>query len=55
MTIAEQLRAKGEERGFEKVAINLLKDGAEPAFVTRMTGLDLAVILKLKDELEDCD
>ena len=47
---------KGMERGIEKgtvkVAINSLKEGIEPRFIARITGLDLAVILKLKAQLE---
>ncbi|MFT4926010.1 MAG: putative transposase YdaD [Phenylobacterium sp.] len=68
MTGAEQLRAMGREEGLEEgrekwmatgiekgtvnVAINSLKEGIEPRFVARITGLELAVILKLKAELE---
>ncbi|MFT4926646.1 MAG: flagellar biosynthesis/type III secretory pathway protein FliH [Phenylobacterium sp.] len=60
MTAAEQLRALGREEGREegleegtvKVAINSLKEGIEPRFVARITGLELAVILKLKARLE---
>jgi predicted transposase/invertase (TIGR01784 family) len=63
MTIAEQLRAmgaeegrvqgreEGKEEGKEEVAINLLKDGADPHFVARISGLDLAVIIKLKAQI----
>jgi hypothetical protein len=65
MTAAEKLQAmgeergeerglkKGEEKGREEVAINSLKEGVDPKFVARITGLELAVILKLKAELEE--
>ncbi len=45
MTIAEKLRQEGEEKGIKKgtetVAMNLLRDGCEAAFVARNTGLSL--------------
>ncbi len=57
MTAAETLRAWGEEqgieKGIEKVAINSLKEGADPRFVGRITGLEMSIILKLKAQLED--
>ena len=40
------------EKGLEKVAINALKEGVDPQFVARITGLELAVIFKLKARLE---
>ena len=68
MTGAEQLRAMGREEGLaesreknwekgreearEEIAINSLKEGFEPRFVSRITGLELAVILKLKLKLK---
>ena len=60
MTAAEQLQAMGEERGMEKglekgreeVAMNLLKEGLDPRFVARNAKLELAVIVKLKAQLE---
>ncbi|NQZ10952.1 MAG: hypothetical protein HRT35_27685 [Algicola sp.] len=53
MTAAEQLREQGREQGLELVAINSLKEGADPRFVARITGMKLAVILKLKAQLEE--
>lgn len=44
---------KGLEKGFETTAINALKEGADPRFVERITGLELAFILKLKAQLEN--
>jgi predicted transposase/invertase (TIGR01784 family) len=44
---------RGEEKGLKKVAINSLKEGVDPKFVARITGLEMAVILKLKAELEE--
>lgn len=63
MTAAEQLEAigekkglkkgleKGREEGREEVAINLLKEGTEPQFVARISGLELDVVLKLQAPL----
>ena len=65
MTAAEKSQAMGEERGLKKgreigleegletVAINSLKEGADPRFVERITGLELTFILKLKEQLEE--
>ena len=61
MTAAEKLRALGREegleqgieKGLEKVAINSLKEGVDPQFVARITGLKLTVILKLKAQLDE--
>ena len=60
MTIAEQLQAMGEELGEKQgeskrnkeIAVNLLKEGTEPAFVTRMTGLDMNMVLELKAKVD---
>ncbi len=60
MTAAEQLQELGAERGREEglekgkkeVAINLLKEGVEPRLIARTTGLGLASILELKEQLE---
>ncbi|MFT4929234.1 MAG: putative transposase/invertase (TIGR01784 family) [Phenylobacterium sp.] len=64
MTAAEKLQAMGakkarkevletgREEGREEVAINSLKEGVDPQFVVRITGLELAFILKLKAQLE---
>ncbi|MCJ8268048.1 MAG: Rpn family recombination-promoting nuclease/putative transposase [Psychrosphaera sp.] len=64
MTAAEKIKELGieigEEQGVKKgrkegreeervdIAINLLKDGVDPSFVARNTGLELAVVLELK-------
>ena len=64
MTIAEQLEQLGVEKGLvkgkaegkaegkveerEQIAINLLKEGAEAAFVTRITKLKLSEVFKLQ-------
>ena len=56
MTAAEKIKEYGREEGREEerveIAINLLKDGAEPRFVVRNTGIELSVILKLKAQLD---
>ena len=64
MTAAEKIEEYGEQKGIkkgiekgiglglEKAAINFLKDGAEPRFVARNTGIELADILKLKAQLD---
>jgi predicted transposase/invertase (TIGR01784 family) len=48
MTAAEKLMALGRDEKQEEVAINALNEGADPRFVARITGLDLAVIEGLK-------
>ena len=45
MTAAEKLQAMGEEKGREQVAINSLKEGVNPQFVARITGLELTAIV----------
>ena len=62
MTIAEQLEARGEARGktegrtegrteaLKITALNLLKEGAEPQFVARVTGLSLEQVKQLRTE-----
>jgi hypothetical protein len=52
MTIAEQLQAMGEEKAREEIALRSLREGADPRFVERITGLELSVILKLKKALD---
>ena len=49
MTIAEQLEARGEAREKKTTALNLLKEGAEPQFVARVTGL-LELLFDLFDQ-----
>ncbi len=44
---------KGIEKGLETAANNLLKEGAEPRFIARITGLELASILQLKTKFEE--
>ena len=51
----EKGREEGIEEGLEKAAIYSLKEGIDPQFVARITGLELAVILKLKAQLEHDD
>jgi hypothetical protein len=52
MTAAEKIeefgRKKGREESRVEIAVNFLKDGVEPRIIARNTGLELAVILKLK-------
>lgn len=52
MTIAVQLKALGREEGennaLKRVAANLLKEGVEPKFVAKNTGLSLEVVLEIK-------
>ena len=56
MTIAEQLKAWGREEGasnaFKITAANLLKDGCEPKFVARNTGLPLSEVLAIQQQIE---
>ena len=48
---------KGEQaelvKGKEEVAINLLREGAEPPFVAKVTKLELGAVLRLKASLDD--
>ncbi|PCK08342.1 MAG: hypothetical protein COA42_09510, partial [Alteromonadaceae bacterium] len=65
MTYAEKLIARGEEAGLEKgeqaglvkgkqeVAINLLREGAEPPFVAKVTQLELGTVLMLKASIDN--
>jgi recombination-promoting nuclease RpnB len=48
MTLAEQLKEEGQQERALKIARNLLNDGAEPAFVAKVTRLSLPVIKNLK-------
>ena len=64
MTIAEQLKAWGREEGIEEgiekgatnalktTAANLLKDGCDPKFVARNTGLSLNEVLAIQQQIE---
>ena len=52
MTAAEKIEEYVEQKGIEKVAVNLLKEDAEPGYVARITELELADILKLKAQFE---
>lgn len=59
MTIAEQLEARGEAKGkaegkaegkvegITETALNLLKEGTDPQFVAKVTGLSLEQVEKL--------
>ena len=53
MTAAEQLHERGREHGLELAAINLLKEGSDPRFVAKITNIELAVVIKLKAQLEE--
>ena len=52
MTIAEQLKAEGMQKGIEKgkleIAERLLSANAEIAFIAKITGLSLSKIEELK-------
>ena len=54
MTIAEQLEARGEAKGkaegLKTTARNLLKEGSDPQFVARVTGLSQDVVEQLHAE-----
>ncbi len=56
MTFAEKLEARGEARGenqkANKIAINMLKNGSELAFIANVTELSLAEIEKLRNALK---
>jgi predicted transposase/invertase (TIGR01784 family) len=44
-------RADGRADGTERIAINLLREGAEPSFVAKITGLTLTAVLQLQERL----
>jgi hypothetical protein len=48
MTIAEQLKAEGMEKGVEKVALNLIEQVMDIKFIAKVTGLKLEEIERLK-------
>lgn len=58
MTIAEQLKAEGIEKGLERgiekrnieIAERLLSEKADPTFVARVTGLSLAKVKEIHDK-----
>ena len=56
MTIAEQLeargKAEGEIEGIKKTALNLLKEGTDPQFVAKVTGLSLDDVKRLQGDAE---
>jgi predicted transposase/invertase (TIGR01784 family) len=59
MTIAEQFEARGEAKGraegearLRKTARNLLKEGTDPQFVAKVTGLTLDEVKRLQDDVE---
>jgi len=64
MTIAEQLEARGEAKGraegealgevkgVKKTAFNLLKEGTDPLFVAKVTGLSLDDVKRLQENIE---
>ncbi len=43
---------KGREQSRTEIAVNFLNDGVEPRIIARNTGIELAIILKLKAQLE---
>ena len=51
MSFAEKIEARGEARGKTEVAINMLKEGADAAFIAKVTGYSLAEIERLKERL----
>ena len=44
--------AKGEIKGIKKTAINLLKEGADVNFISRVTGLSTDEIVKIKNKMQ---
>jgi len=53
MTIAEQLEARGEAKGLSHTACNLLKEGTDPQFVAKVTGLSLNKVWELQKEMDN--
>lgn len=60
MTVAEQLIARGEQKGIQQgmslrekeIAKNFLASGLEVDFVAKNTGLDIEFLKKLKEETQ---
>ncbi|MGB1192645.1 MAG: Rpn family recombination-promoting nuclease/putative transposase [Pseudomonadales bacterium] len=52
MTLAQQLEARGEARSKREVALNFLREGVEPVFVAKNTGLSLAEVKVLLAKLK---
>ena len=58
MMVTEQLKDMMRNDGVideslklkEDIAVNLFKDGAEPSFISQVTGLDIAWILMLESK-----
>ncbi|MFT4058969.1 MAG: Rpn family recombination-promoting nuclease/putative transposase [Legionella sp.] len=48
MSLAEQLREEGKNQGILEIAGKMLKEGADPAFVAKVTGLSLDRIKTLQ-------
>jgi len=53
MTIAEQLRQEGHQKGIEEMAKRLLCESVDPAFVSRVTGLPMETIALFAVEEEE--
>jgi predicted transposase/invertase (TIGR01784 family) len=51
MTIAEQLKAEGIEKGIHQVAIKLLEQGCDVEFVAKATELDISEVNLLKEKI----
>jgi len=52
VTIAEQFKAEGKAEGIHLVAINLLEQGSDVAFVARVTKLSLDEVKRLNDQIK---
>ena len=50
MTLAEQLEERGRKENSKEIAIKLLKEGSETAFVHKITGLSIAEVEQLKQQ-----
>ncbi|MCP4473991.1 MAG: hypothetical protein GY821_05375 [Gammaproteobacteria bacterium] len=48
MTAAEQLQKQAIEKNSHDIALNALKEGSQPAFVAKITGLPLKAVKSLK-------
>ena len=53
MSLAKQLEARGEAKEKIEVAINMLKEGSEAAFVAKVTNLPIEEVKRLQDSLEE--
>ena len=50
MTFAEQMEARGIEQGKQDIALRMLNEGVELAFIAKVTDLSLADLKRLQEK-----